>query len=241
MLKNVTVTGVDDKTDLVDLMDLSIKYPFVEWGVLISKASLTEDSANERFPDVSIFNKLTKCKRIMKNLNFSLHVCGSYLKDIICDGIWNLDKDTNNNLSTFSRIQLNASQILSKVNLPVFSESLKNINQEVILQIKSFDGNEELVETCRKNAKISVLYDTSGGRGLKPNSWPNSVINCGYAGGLNPENVTDSLLEISKVVSHEPIWIDAETGLRTNDYLDLEKVKEFLSESSWFVKSCSER
>ncbi len=28
MLKNVTITGVDDKTNLVDLMDLSIKYPF---------------------------------------------------------------------------------------------------------------------------------------------------------------------------------------------------------------------
>lgn len=241
MLKNVTVTGVDDKTDLVDLMDLSIKYPFVEWGVLVSRSSLTEGSANKRYPNISIFKKLTKCKLIMKNLNFSLHVCGSYLKDIICDGIWNLDKDTNRNLSTFSRIQLNASPILDKVNLPVFSESLKNIDQEVILQLKSFNGNEELVETCRKNAKISVLYDTSGGRGLKPNSWPNSVINCGYAGGLNPENVKDSLIEISKVVSHEPIWIDAETGLRTDDYLDLEKVEKFLAESSYFVKSYSER
>lgn len=241
MLKNVTVTGVDDKTDLVDLMDLSIKYPFVEWGVLISKASLTEGSANERFPDVSIFNKLTKCKRIMKNLNFSLHVCGSYLKDIICDGIWNLNNDIKGNLFIFNRIQLNASPILDKINLPVFSLSLKNIDQEVILQLKSFDGNEELVETCRRNAKISVLYDTSGGKGLKPNSWPNSVINCGYAGGLNPENVKNSLIEISKVVSHEPIWIDAETGLRTNNYLDLEKVEKFLSESSYFVKSYSER
>ena len=37
MLNRVTFTGVDDKTNIDDLVYLAEKYPFVEFGILVSK------------------------------------------------------------------------------------------------------------------------------------------------------------------------------------------------------------
>ncbi len=38
-IKQVTVTGADDSINYYRLFELSEKYPFVEWGLLLSKNS----------------------------------------------------------------------------------------------------------------------------------------------------------------------------------------------------------
>jgi phosphoribosylanthranilate isomerase len=238
MLRYVTVTGIDDGTNLLDFLTIAKKYPFVEWGVLIYDSLPSHKS---RYPNYDVFRDLAKCKNVLPQINLSLHVCGPYLRKIIHNGDWKVfdDIDINsidNITSSFNRVQLNLSNMIGEIQEPFF-ESLKNINQEIILQLKSVEGNEELIEKCSKNAKISVLFDASGGKGKLPEKWPNSIKNCGYAGGLTPDNVKEQLCLIKNLVGDNgPIWIDAESSLRSYDEFNLIKVEEFLINSLPFVE-----
>ena len=75
---------------------------------------------------------------------------------------------------------------------------------------------------------ISVLLDASGGQGINTDieilNLPNKV---GYAGGINPDNVADKLTYLLDNCT-SPFWIDMESGVRTNDWFDVEKVKQVL-------------
>jgi phosphoribosylanthranilate isomerase len=76
-----------------------------------------------------------------------------------------------------------------------------------------------------------------GGRGVLPENWQGVVPNhfTGYAGGLNPDNLEEALININKAVGDNEIWIDTETGVRTDDKLDLEKVVKFLEIAKKYV------
>jgi len=53
---------------------------------------------------------------------------------------------------------------------------------------------------------------------------------CGYAGGLNPDNIEQELIKIEAVVGDAEIWIDMESGIRNKkDELDLEKCERVLA------------
>jgi hypothetical protein len=39
-LKTVTITGADDAVDPEELLQIQQRYPFVEWGILLSRYSL---------------------------------------------------------------------------------------------------------------------------------------------------------------------------------------------------------
>lgn len=240
MLRHVTVTGLDNQTNLLDVLNVSKKYPFVEWGVLVADCF---SSYRPRYPDYIIFKNLEKCKNILPQMNFSLHVCSTYLRKIVHKGDWQVFEymDGINVANCFSRIQLNLSNMIGEIQEPFF-ESLKNINQEIILQLKTVEGNEEFITKCKKYAKISVLFDSSGGKGKLPEKWPNPIENCGYAGGLTPENVKEQLCLIKNLVGKNvPIWIDAESSLRGYDQFNLGKVEDFLINSLPFVEEFDKR
>ena len=82
-----------------------------------------------------------------------------------------------------------------------------------------------------KRNYVSILFDQSGGRGQILDLSDinlNPYIKAGYAGGINPDNVADILMKLFKKTNH-PFWIDVESGVRTRDYLDLEKVYKLLT------------
>ena len=74
-----------------------------------------------------------------------------------------------------------------------------------------------------------MLLDASGGKGIDTEieifKSPNKI---GYAGGINPDNVADKLRFLLKNVSMGEFWIDMESGVRTEDWLDLDKVEKIL-------------
>ena len=74
------------------------------------------------------------------------------------------------------------------------------------------------------------LFDMSGGNGVLPNTWPQPIdkLFCGYAGGLGPENLKEQLKAIEDVVGDKEIWVDMESNIRTDDYMDMGKVHESL-------------
>ena len=59
MLRQVTLTGIDNKTDIESLCTLQEEYPFVEYGLLIS-SSLSNKNINPRYPHLSILKRLKK-------------------------------------------------------------------------------------------------------------------------------------------------------------------------------------
>ena len=83
MLNRVTFTGVDDRTNVNDLVDLTKRFPFVEFGVLISKGYTNKGVVN-RYPNTTIFKKLKN-----NGLNLSCHLCGSVARNIIKKDDWN--------------------------------------------------------------------------------------------------------------------------------------------------------
>lgn len=225
MLKKVTITGADDKIKQQDLLSIALKYPFVEFGILISTKT-----GRSRYPQISWILDLDSIK---EKTNFSLHLCGDILSNFI-NGIKLEDLIGKNVFSIFNRFQLNFSNKFDKINLKNFSYNIKNNpDKEFIFQTRSF--SEPLIDEVKDLNNVKFLYDCSGGRGILPTEWIGSDVYCGYAGGLTPENLEFNLSKISDVCTAD-FWIDAETGLRTNDEFDLNKVVDFLQIASKFIK-----
>jgi phosphoribosylanthranilate isomerase len=135
----------------------------------------------------------------------------------------------------FSRFQLNFSPYVNNIEIPEFLQGMDREElyfKQIIFQLK--DINEPLlIEAKKEDFDVAPIFDISGGRGISPENWPSSNELCGYAGGLNPNNVSQEIVKIS-IVSKEA-WIDAESGLRTNNEFDLDKVEYFLNQSlSWW-------
>jgi len=230
-IKIVTITGADDSVDQSKLFELAELFPFVEFAILIRK-----DSNTLRYPSFSWIKKLSEMYESNK-INLSVHLCGSWVRDI-CKGNWSIleNKEFMEIFQIFQRIQLNFSPYVRNIDRDVFIDSIiskKELeNKQIIFQLKNI--NDELfVKAKENNLNVVPLFDISGGNGLLPESWPFSDEFCGYAGGLNPDNVENQINEIMKVSSD--IWIDVESGIRTDNIFDLEKVKMFLQRSSPYV------
>ena len=82
-----------------------------------------------------------------------------------------------------------------------------------------------------------VLYDSSGGRGteIKSIQAPYMDIYTGYSGGLNPDNVEEICKQIQGHSNPSKVWIDMESGVRTEDVFDLEKVIKVLEIVKKFI------
>ena len=76
---------------------------------------------------------------------------------------------------------------------------------------------------------VTMLIDESKGTGVLPSSWPAppDQYNIGYAGGIGPDNVADTLGKLMKGAKGRDIWIDMESSLRSHknrvDMFDVDK------------------
>ena len=102
------------------------------------------------------------------------------------------------------------------------------MNQDIIIQQRDKDHLDIYLETLKKNAlfdhNYSALLDASGGRGINTGiDILHTSKKIGYAGGFNPDNVEEKLSYLLENVDG-PFWIDMESGVRTDDWFDLNKV-----------------
>lgn len=230
-LKTVTITGADNKTNIGDMVSLSKKYPFVEWGILFSPKRKGE----ARYPDTAWLNDLYMHWR-SSDVILSAHLCGGYTAEMLTGNKHFLETLMSEGyMDMFSRFQLNFNAGKHKVNAPAFFQLLSELNFEFILQHNK--ANAEIVQLATGKKNISFLYDSSGGRGNLNADWkpPVSAHFTGYAGGLSPENLETELQKIATVCGDTEIWIDTETRVRTNDVLDMEKVEQFLEIAEKYV------
>ncbi len=254
-LKQVTVTGADNSVKPQDLYRLSKEYPFVEWGILLSKSNF----GYPRFPTFMWVNDLVRDYHM--KINLSGHICGLWVR-LMTAGNDCFIADMSRVAFGFKRFQLNyhAQKVhfseRGLFSLDKFENYLQAIRrladirqQQIIFQR---DGVNDLIyqrasgQTGKHYGfKATCLYDISGGRGVLPKAWPKPEGDyCGYAGGLSPDNLAEQLEKIQEAITAQdgkipPIWIDAETHLRSlsDQLFDLNKVERFLEIARPYVLS----
>lgn len=221
-LSHITITGIDERTDLDRLVKISEQHPYVEWGILLSYHWWENGN---RYPNPKILDRLEHRK-----LNLSAHFCGNMARDIAAGETQKMNETINYQFDIFRRCQLNvnaSSMYPTLRTMRVFDRTLK----EVIIQMDSRNTLESFLHYVEiPTPHVAYLIDGSGGRGIeKPiEIYDNQDIHVGYAGGINPENVGEKLSLLLEHRSYGRFWIDMESGVRTNDWLDLNKVERVL-------------
>lgn len=219
-LKHITFTGIDARTDVEDLIDIQHEFPIAEFGVLTSYHWYENGN---RYLDPKLLRSLQVC-----DLNLALHVCGSAAHDA-ATGMWNkIRNHTLDCLWLFSRVQIN---VANRTDNPLRVASTCNLKTELIIQQRPDDTS--LYENSRwigsDGAGVSMLIDASGGQGIDtPLKVLPSSGKVGYAGGFNPDNVGEKLSFLLQNVRMGEFWIDMESGVRTDDWFDTDKVRRVL-------------
>ncbi len=235
MIKVVTITGADNSIDVKQLVPLSMKYPFVEWGILVSRKNF----GVPRYPRLSWIKELADVKREY-DLKLSCHLCGFYVREL-SQGKDIAMQDLKDVWNIFDRVQINFHAMTHDFNVNAMIDLLlKYPEKEFIFQYD--DVNNRIVQLAHDaGVNCSALFDTSGGVGILPNEWPDPLkgIKCGYAGGISPNNIEDQIKLIDAKTSNIETWIDMETHVRSvNDKLfDLFKVEQCLTLSSSWIKN----
>ena len=191
----LTFTGIDAGTDLARVESLSNTYP-IEWGVLFSP---DRQGQEPRSPAMSVIDNFRDL-----DVRKSAHLCGDYSKMVMKGHPLPVD------FTGFERVQINSRKPDAKAIAGFAANNLLlGIMQTRDLEFPEDEG-------------IAILFDRSGGFGRPPEAWPKHPGGrlVGYAGGISPENIQQVL---ESVDSSGPYWLDMESGIRTDDMLDLDK------------------
>lgn len=236
-LKHITFTGVDAMTDISDLKEIQKEYPIAEFGVLTSYNWI--DNGN-RYLNPAFMSNLYGFGG-----NLSLHICGSAAHDATCKKWEDIDELTFGCLHLFKRVQLNVS---GRKDNPKYCWIPLVIGQELIVQQKGVENITLFEETVKHWTEkpfmhrdtISVLLDASGGRGIDtPIQVLKGNYKVGYAGGINPDNVAEKLHYLLTNPDVGDFWIDMESGVRTDDWFDVNKVLRVLAICKEVIRDCN--
>lgn len=221
MINLCTFTGVDSKTDLGRVAELSALYPFLEFGVLLSR---TPEDKDPRYP---VFAEI---ERIVGTLSgkskLALHVCGRAVGEFVRAPEDYLGRDIEDLVGAgIGRIQLNFNFERAGLSLKELNGAVRRTGAEVITQ--HFPANSAVSEGISE-PNHHVLYDASGGRGVVAAGYgkPFAGKYTGYAGGIGPENALAAVKAIQAVIGEDDVWIDMESRIRTDGYLDLDKCEK---------------
>lgn len=223
-LRFVSLTGADDKVSITRLEQFTEQYPLFEAAILM----FPERDSLARNPSREWREKFYKSQ--VKNR--AIHLCGSAINKLAEE-----NSDLLSELSNVQRVQINLKPqwATEKLLEQLVTVVEKNPQIEFITQYN--DNNKEYFEYWKNIANHSYLYDNSLGKGTAPELWLPPIIGkrTGYAGGLNHKNINENLEKINAVSHNENIWIDMETGVRTNDEFDLLKANVVLESVHIFV------
>ena len=192
----ITVTGVDERTDLDKLRTLP-----VEVGFLYSRTK-----QGNRYPGWDWI------RRNMPTVPaVSLHICGrEAFKQLASCLILPFGAQ---------RIQLNGTYTVDEV------EMICGIypNRQIITQHN--EQNVKLLNVRCENHAVLVDNSGGKGILPEYWTAPDTAKKVGFAGGLNAGNLHEQLPLIRKV-ARPGWWVDMENGLRTNDWFDVGKAEE---------------
>jgi hypothetical protein len=211
--KFITFTGVDDLVPVHELHLLAADYP-IEWGVLFSP----KRQGSSRYPSLAYVRYLLENRG---RLRLAAHLCGGHSKELLSS--WTLEPFLFGVIKAFDRVQVNTAEVIRPSDIVELHRwGVKNF-VEPILQYRS--GNPPL------GTGVQWLFDASGGAGIEPKAWPQSIWKWqaqfqlkGFAGGLGPDNVAEHVATIGE--RETEFWIDMESNVRDeNDRFSLAKCR----------------
>lgn len=215
----LTITGADDGVEPRALAALSEEFPFVEWGLLISKNRFGEP----RYPSTSW---LLEAPQVLGFERLSFHLCGEFARRAMGGDPTMVPREVK-------RIQLNG---FGSFRLPCLISAEMCREAEFILQcgdIGALNHADQLRER-HGYSNVVALWDPSGGIGRwfmesggRYPRWYDAGLPIGYAGGINELNIEDTASALCTVTG-DPSWLDLESGARTDGKFDLAKVRRIL-------------
>ena len=232
-LKYCTITGADNNTSIDDMLRLSAKYPFVEWGILFGS-----QAAEPRFPGNNWVDDLLERK---ERMNLCAHLCGRYLRA-------QLEGKPMGVVSQFQRAQLNWHGQKWQVNAEQMHANMLGTQLQYIFQLDGVN-DAHLQAAIAAGVNAAGIFDRSHGAGISPDVWPDPIpgVLCTYSGGIGPDNIFVNLMAIDiRVGNHgaPPYCIDMETKVRSDnvnirgqDTLDMEKVEACLAAAAKYVSA----
>jgi hypothetical protein len=220
-LRYVSLTGADNRVDISELEQLSSKYPLFECAILM----FPERDGLARNPTLEWRQAFYKSQ--VKNR--ALHLCGSAINKFSNGEL--LDE-----IRQFGRVQINLKPQWASPELVIQLTKMVMSLPEIEFITQYNTDNRDYFQYWADVHNHSYLYDGSLGKGVTPEVWlaPVEGKKTGYAGGLNPDNLESNLVKLKGVVGDTPVWIDMETGVRTDDHFDLVKVKRVLDTVNGF-------
>lgn len=232
-LELVTLTGADDGVNPQELNAISAKFPSVEWAILYS----LDKEGTARNPSAPWRERF-----LALGLTYTAaHLCGTSVFRAILDP--ERSQALMADLQRYRRIQVNINarkpEFTSDEVLTVY-RALHKAGLRLILQYhaESAEVIDQFISELDEEGqmRVDLLVDGSRGKGIKPEAWPEPFdvpTFTGYAGGLGPEVIATELTKIrasvAKTGSDKPFWIDMESGIRTDNQFDLEKVRRVLA------------
>ena len=222
----ITFTGIDERTDLRRLHDIAQRYEFAEFGILVSRHNAENGN---RYPDVA---SLLQAIPDDGAVQLSAHICGGLMRQVFEQGSFDcMTKPTGNQFRRFRRCQLNTAGTDYPLQRQLHTP--RHLAQ-VIIQQKSTSRDDyfaSLIHQAYHACPLSILIDDSGGEGREARQWQvpeqfRLVRHLGFAGGINPQNVAIVLTQLMRQPMPQEWWIDMESGVRTDDWLDLDKVEQ---------------
>lgn len=225
-LRFISLTGADDKTNIKDLEILSSKYPLFECAVLI----FPESRISDRNPTAGWRKYLYKSS--VKNK--AVHLCGTSINDFAQQ-----KSIIMQDIEKVQRVQINLHARWASEKLYEQLVKVVQRNPQIEFITQHNEQNKPYFHYWGNVANHSFLFDSSLGKGICPNRWNSPVKNksCGYAGGLEPDNIVENLCKIFSVVNDELFWIDMESGIRTDNKFDLQKCEDVLQVSTDWYKN----
>jgi len=182
------MSGADETIQASELVHVTRAFPFVEWGICLSTRAGKQGKPT--IPGRIWLSELSK----ITALPIAVHLCGRYVADLI-RGRFTFPERFPELFGQCRRVQIN----LRSTRTPLTDRSrlLAAISRfpepEYIFQQDSFDlAPVRSATEC--GLRASILFDTSGGRGRAPSTWPpRDGVSGGYAGGLRPDNLVAQL------------------------------------------------
>jgi hypothetical protein len=229
-LDRVTISGADDRVDPRELARLGLAFPFVEWGVLLSRTQ----AGRPRYPTEGWIAALAA-----EGAAIAGHLCGGWARDVAVQGILAFRRERPALWPLLGRVQLNSGPMRAEARPAELVQAILEQGEGRTFILQATGAADPVVaEARRQGLAAHVLFDASHGRGEVAASWPAALpgIHCGYAGGLGPDNLQEQLSRIAEAAGDSTVWIDMESRVRTSgDEFDLVKVTRVLEIAAGFI------
>lgn len=178
----------DNNTEYSFIKEMTEKYPFVEWGILLSSTH----KGTARYPNLDWIAGLIEFftgpdwERVHQN--FSAHLCGNLCTRFVQErGNFLLQDDYLGGpalRSIFTRVQLNGypDHLYEHYRMNAMADYLRD-HAEIVLPIPDLKTRDH---ATKDRSRYQFLHDCSRGRGIIPEYWPAPWFDqyVGYAGGI---------------------------------------------------------